>query len=91
MELCNNVKALGASLLAALEKKDAEALAILRATQETGILKAIRLVKEHQLEEAKTNLDALQKTLDDSNPFATGRVDEMVKAHPEAFGRTVEQ
>ena len=64
MELCNDVKALGASLLAALEKKDAEALALLRATQETSLLKAVRQVKQQQLDEANTNKEALQKTLD---------------------------
>ena len=35
-ELCNDVKALGASLLAALEKKDAEELSLLRSSQERG-------------------------------------------------------
>ncbi|HYU75255.1 MAG TPA: hypothetical protein VEL31_21510, partial [Ktedonobacteraceae bacterium] len=62
LELCNDLKALGSSLLSALEKKDAEALAILRARQETNLLKAVRMVKEQQLEEANANLNALQKT-----------------------------
>ncbi len=39
-ELCAEVKALGASLLAALEKRDAEALARLRSTHEIAVLKA---------------------------------------------------
>ena len=62
LELCADVKSLGGALLSALEKKDAEALALLRATQETSLLKAARFVKEQQLEEANTNLQALQKT-----------------------------
>jgi len=64
MELCNDVKSLGASLLAALEKKDAEALAMLRATQETSLLKAVREVKKQQLDEANANIEALQRSLD---------------------------
>ncbi len=62
LELCAEVRSLGAALLSALEKKDAEALAVLRATQETSLLKAARFVKEQQLEEAQTNVDGLQKT-----------------------------
>lgn len=62
LELCAEVRSLGAALLSALEKKDAEALAVLRATQETSLLKVARFVKEQQLEEAQTNVDGLQKT-----------------------------
>src|SRR6266568_1411429 len=62
LELCADVKSLGGALLLALEKKDAEALALLRATQETSLLKSSHFVKEQQLEEAQTNLEALQKT-----------------------------
>jgi hypothetical protein len=58
-ELCAEVKALGASLLSAIEKTDAEALARLRSGHEMSLLKMVRLVKEAQLQEAKTNLDAL--------------------------------
>lgn len=52
-ELCTEVKALGATLLSALEKRDAEALALLRSTQELRMLMAVRQVKEKQIEEAK--------------------------------------
>ena len=51
-ELCGEVKALGSSLLAALEKRDAEAMALLRSTHEIKVLKAVRSVKEKQLAEA---------------------------------------
>src|SRR5262249_3674476 len=37
-EVCNDVKALGGALLAALEKKDAEALALLRQSEEIRLL-----------------------------------------------------
>jgi hypothetical protein len=66
-ELCNDVKALGATLLAALEKRDAEALALLRSTQEINLLKAIRSIKERQIEEAQHALDGLQKAKDMAN------------------------
>ena len=58
-ELCAEVKSLGAALLSAIEKSDAEALARLRSGHEMDLLRVVRLVKETQLQEAKTNLDAL--------------------------------
>jgi peptidoglycan hydrolase-like protein with peptidoglycan-binding domain len=63
VELCAEVRALGASLLAALEKSDAEALAMLRATQETGLMQAVLNVKQQQLAEANSNLAALNDSL----------------------------
>jgi hypothetical protein len=60
-ELCNDVKALGAMLLSALEKKDAEALSLLRQGQEIRALKAVKAVREKQIEEAKENLAGLKK------------------------------
>ncbi|MEQ1742475.1 MAG: neuraminidase-like domain-containing protein [Candidatus Nitrotoga sp.] len=62
LELCNELKSLGGALLSALEKKDAEALSNLRATQETTLLKAIREVKRQQIEETKANIEALNRT-----------------------------
>jgi hypothetical protein len=61
-ELCSEVKALGGALLSALEKKDAEALSALRATQETTLLKAVRDVKQRQIDEANAALDGLRKS-----------------------------
>jgi hypothetical protein len=63
LELCAEVRSLGASLLSALEKSDAEALSMLRAMQETALLKAMRNVKQQQLNEANSNLDALNDSL----------------------------
>lgn len=60
-EFNNDVKALGAALLAALEKKDAEALARLRQTHELAVLNATRVVKEAQIEEQTRALEGLQK------------------------------
>ncbi|HEX5553392.1 MAG TPA: neuraminidase-like domain-containing protein, partial [Chitinophagaceae bacterium] len=60
-ELTNEIKSLGASLLSALEKKDAEALALLRSDQEISVLKAVMAVKNKQVDEAQASLDNLSK------------------------------
>jgi hypothetical protein len=60
-EFTNDVKALGAALLAALEKKDAEALARLRQQHEIAVLNATRAVKQAQIEEQMRSLEGLQK------------------------------
>jgi hypothetical protein len=59
-EVCNDVKALGGALLAALEKKDAEELSLLRQSQEIKLLEAVKTVREKQFEEAKENLEGLK-------------------------------
>ncbi|HUG67047.1 MAG TPA: neuraminidase-like domain-containing protein [Pirellulaceae bacterium] len=61
-EVCNDVKALGGALLAALEKKDAEALSLLRQSQEIRVLEAVKAVREKQIEEAKEILDGMKKS-----------------------------
>jgi hypothetical protein len=61
-EICNDVKALGSALLSALEKKDAEALSLLRQSQEIRVLEATKAVREKQVEEAKQNLDGVRKS-----------------------------
>ncbi|HVE74606.1 MAG TPA: hypothetical protein VNA30_05890 [Mycobacteriales bacterium] len=63
-ELCNDVKALGAALLSALEKKDAEELALLRQSHEVELLTAMRAAKQRQVDEANHNLAGLQKYQD---------------------------
>jgi hypothetical protein len=60
LELCADLKALGTALLAALEKKDAEELAAIRANHESVILKAVREVKERQRDEATSQVKALK-------------------------------
>ncbi|MGA9768040.1 MAG: neuraminidase-like domain-containing protein [Blastocatellia bacterium] len=59
-EFTGDVKALGSALLAALEKRDAEAFARLRQRHETALLEAIREVKAKQIEEANFTLSGLQ-------------------------------
>lgn len=61
-ELVAEVRNLGAALLSALEKRDAEALSNLRSGQELRLLQAVRDVRVKQIDEAKTNIAALQKS-----------------------------
>jgi hypothetical protein len=63
LELCAEVRSLGEILLAALEKSDAETLAMLRATQESSLMRAVRNVKQQQLTEENANLAALNDSL----------------------------
>jgi hypothetical protein len=63
-ELANEVKGLGASLLSALEKRDAEALSLLRSGHEQHLLNAVLQVRERQVEEAKEMLAGTQKSLE---------------------------
>ena len=62
LELCNEVKALGNALLSALEKKDAEGLALLRSSNELVMLDAVREVKTKQVDEAQATWDSLQES-----------------------------
>ncbi|NVK66502.1 MAG: hypothetical protein HWE22_18060 [Flavobacteriales bacterium] len=57
-EFTSEVKALGAALLSALEKKDAEELSQLRQLHEQNILKATRNLKKMSIEEAKLGLES---------------------------------
>jgi receptor-binding and translocation channel-forming TcA subunit of Tc toxin/ABC toxin-like protein/neuraminidase-like protein/putative peptidoglycan binding protein len=63
-ELCAEVKVLGGELLSVLEKRDAEALSLLRSTHEINLLNAVRQMKEKQIEEAKQNVEGLKKARD---------------------------
>ena len=62
LEICNEVKALGGALLSALEKNDAEELALLRSDHEIKVLEAIRITKEKQIEEANEGVAGLEKS-----------------------------
>jgi hypothetical protein len=61
-EFCAEVKALGATLLSALEKRDAEDLARLRSTQELDLLGLVGDFKRRQLDEAEANFTALRQS-----------------------------
>lgn len=60
LELTNDVRAYGAQVLAALEKKDAEALAVLRAGQDLDIQTRMLDVKTLSVTEAQDQIVALQ-------------------------------
>lgn len=58
---CATVRGLGAALLAAWEKRDAEALSLLRSAHEQRVLDSLKAVREAQIEEAEQNVRSLQK------------------------------
>jgi hypothetical protein len=62
VELCNEVKSFGSALLSALEKKDAEALQLLRQSHEIKMLELARNVRLKQIEEAEQNIVALERS-----------------------------
>lgn len=61
IELCNEVKSLGGLLLSVLEKKDAEALALLRSSHEINLLTELLEVKKNQVKDAQSTIDNLNK------------------------------
>ncbi|MGH9871288.1 MAG: neuraminidase-like domain-containing protein [Pyrinomonadaceae bacterium] len=61
-EVCNDVKALGGALLGALEKKDAEALGLLRQSQEIQLQEAVKALRQKQIDEAKENLEGIKRS-----------------------------
>lgn len=62
MEFTNHVISLGNALLAALEKKDAEELTLLRSKQERAMLKEVGVIRQKQIEEANANIESLNKS-----------------------------
>jgi hypothetical protein len=62
-EACQEVKSLGANLLSAIEKKDNEALTVLRTKHETALLKLGEAVKYSALQEAKKNREGVEQSL----------------------------
>lgn len=62
LDLCAHLKSLGSTLLATLEKQDAEALAALRASHETSLLTLVKDVKKNQLLEVQRVREGLDKT-----------------------------
>ena len=62
-ELANAVQGMGGAILSALEKKDAEALARLRADHETALLKLTRDIRQLQIDEANAAIDGLRMNM----------------------------
>ena len=76
-DLCNEVKSLGAALLAALEKEDAEGLALLHASQEITVQQNIDAVKVMQIADANfgyNNLVAYQTLMTDKQSYYAGLI-----------------
>jgi hypothetical protein len=63
-ELCQEVKSLGGQLLAAIEKEDAEKLAILRARHERIMLELGEVIRYGQWREAIKGREALEKSFE---------------------------
>ncbi|WP_205513239.1 neuraminidase-like domain-containing protein [Longitalea arenae] len=61
-EFCSEVKSLGGALLSALEKRDAEEMALLRSAQEIRMHEAVKAVRQTQVTEAIANIEQLNKT-----------------------------
>ena len=62
LEMCNEVKTLGGAMLAALEKRDAEAFALLRSSHERMMLDQVRIIKNSQIDEALRTKEALDES-----------------------------
>ena len=62
LEICSEVKALGSAMLVALEKRDAEAFALLRSNHERLMLDQVRIIKNSQIEEALRTKEALEES-----------------------------
>jgi hypothetical protein len=62
-EICQEVKSLGANLLAAIEKQDNESLSLLRSQHENAILQLAEMVKYAQWQDAQKVTQGLQMSL----------------------------
>jgi hypothetical protein len=77
IDLCNEVKSLGAALLSALEKQDAEGLALLRASQEIAVQQSIDQIKQMQITDAQLglqNLENYQQLVSDKIAYYSGLI-----------------
>jgi hypothetical protein len=63
-DLCVELKSLGATLLSVIEKRDPEALALVRAEQETALLRLADQVRARQVDEAEQQIAALKASRD---------------------------
>jgi hypothetical protein len=63
LEICQEVKALGGQILAAIEKKDNEALSVLRAKHESNLLSLVETVRYAQSHEATKNREGIEISL----------------------------
>ncbi|MFZ6014528.1 MAG: neuraminidase-like domain-containing protein, partial [Bacteroidota bacterium] len=61
LELCTELKTMGNALLTAIEKKDNEAIALLRSKHENALQDLIMEIRKKQLEEAQKNVESLEQ------------------------------
>ena len=61
LELCNELKSLGGTMLSAIEKKDNETISLIRAKHEGAMNNMMMEIKKLQLEEAQKSLESLQQ------------------------------
>jgi len=61
LELCNELKSLGSAMLSAIEKKDNETVALIRAKHEGVMQNLVMEIKKKQLEEAEKNIESLKQ------------------------------
>ncbi|SCX05636.1 hypothetical protein SAMN05216379_103140 [Nitrosomonas eutropha] len=61
LDLCNELKSLGSAMLSAIEKKDNETVALIRAKHENVMQNLVMEIKKQQLEEAQKNIESLQQ------------------------------
>jgi hypothetical protein len=76
VELARDVQALGAALLAALERKDGEELTLLRAGHERDLLRAVEEVKKQAVREAELAKEGFEKAKEQADlrqRFYSGR------------------
>lgn len=62
LDFSGEVRALGGALLAALDKRDAETLAALRAGHESRLLAQVSAVKDRQVDEGRETLESLRRS-----------------------------
>lgn len=60
-ELAQELKSLGSTLLSALEKRDAESIALIRSSQELNMLNAVKELRELQIKEAEEQINILSE------------------------------
>src|SRR5262249_7723257 len=84
-ELCQEVKSLGANLLAAIEKQDNESISLLRAQHENTVFQLADMIKYSQWQDAQKSTQALQLSLDSATQRYTyyqkllGRTDSQIQ------------
>lgn len=63
-EFCGDVRSLGGALLSAIEKRDAEAISLLRSQHERSVLELTESTRKRQIEEQQAALKATRESLE---------------------------